>query len=417
MLWKNFFGTLIYALFLINMRNYFHKMHVNKFIGILSPLTMLSTCMLMFVMSSQAVLCAEKPFTFQAVYTGEAWSNTTGGLDTGSEYLSNTDLQFDAQIFNGTLFLYGLYTNNNVLSETLVGDIQGASNIDSGEVLRMIEAWYYHDLGSEIATFKAGLIDLNSNFDAIEPAGLFINSSHGIGPDFSQTGANGPSVFPASSLGAEFEIIPDDSWHFRIGLFDAVPHNPDNPDSNSLSLGDGTLLLSEINYRPNSRIRYAVGAWRYSPTFESLENPAVLEDGNWGAYGFISGDLYQASNNGTGLTGWFRYGYADNSDINFLQSYLGAGLVYTGLIPARSEDQLGLAVASVFIGGAGKRVAEQAGDAVAHAETNLELTYRAQISNWLALQPSIQYIINPGIVGGLDNALVIGLRFELSAVY
>jgi porin len=47
------------------------------------------------------------------------------------------------------------------------------------------------------------------------------------------------------------------------------------------------------------------------------------------------------------------------------------------------------------------------------AETNIELTYSVQVTPWLRLQPDIQYIFNPGLDEGLDNALVIGLRIEL----
>jgi porin len=47
---------------------------------------------------------------------------------------------------------------------------------------------------------KIGLYDLNSEFDVIEAAALFLNPSHGIGPDFAQSGRNGPSIFPVTSL-------------------------------------------------------------------------------------------------------------------------------------------------------------------------------------------------------------------------
>ena len=46
-------------------------------------------------------------------------------------------------------------------------------------------------------------------------------------------------------------------------------------------------------------------------------------------------------------------------------------------------------------------------------ETALELTYRAQITDWFGLQPDIQYIINPGLDSELDNAFVYGFRFDV----
>jgi len=38
----------------------------------------------------------------------------------------------------------------------------------------------------------------------------------------------------------------------------------------------------------------------------------------------------------------------------------------------------------------------------------------AQISDWFRVQPMIQYVMNPGANKSLDNALVFGVRFEMS---
>ena len=36
-----------------------------------------------------------------------------------------------------------------------------------------------------------------------------------------------------------------------------------------------------------------------------------------------------------------------------------------------------------------------------------------QVPPWLAIQPDIQYVINPGTSKSVDDALVIGTRFEI----
>lgn len=51
---------------------------------------------------------------------------------------------------------------------------------------------------------------------------------------------------------------------------------------------------------------------------------------------------------------------------------------------------------------------------VEDAEVTIELTYRAPLSPWLAVQPDLQYVINPGTEPDLANALVATARFELS---
>ncbi|MGI8509082.1 MAG: carbohydrate porin [Gemmatimonadaceae bacterium] len=47
------------------------------------------------------------------------------------------------------------------------------------------------------------------------------------------------------------------------------------------------------------------------------------------------------------------------------------------------------------------------------AEVALELTYLAQIASWLAAQPDMQYVINPGPDRTIRNAFAGALRFEL----
>ncbi len=44
-------------------------------------------------------------------------------------------------------------------------------------------------------------------------------------------------------------------------------------------------------------------------------------------------------------------------------------------------------------------------------ETAIELFYKAQLTEFMSIQPDIQYIANPS--GNGDDALVFGIRFEV----
>ena len=140
-----------------------------------------------------------------AVYTGEVLSNLAGGLESGSRYLDNLDLELEFEIADtigfgaGTVFVRGLYNNGSTFSDELVGDLQVVSNIDAGRSWRIFEFWY--EVGDAPWSLRTGLYDLNSEFDTNETGSVFLNSSHGIGSEIGQTGENGPSIFPVSSLG------------------------------------------------------------------------------------------------------------------------------------------------------------------------------------------------------------------------
>jgi porin len=132
-------------------------------------------------------------------------------------------------------------------------------------------------------------------------------------------------------------------------------------------------------------------------------------------YAFVEGPLWpEPGASSEGLSGFFRAGYADE-DVNPFSHYVGAGLVYTGALPGRPEDQLGLAIAVARFGESWRGAQRALGARWARSEINVELTYRFALTDWLALQPNAQYVVNPSGDPALRDALAIGLRFALSA--
>lgn len=356
-------------------------------------------------------------------YTGDLWANTTGGLRTGEKYLDNLDITatIDAeQAFNipgGTFFFYGLYNNNTTLSDTLVGDLQVVSNIDTTTAFRLYEAWYEQTFDDDRGSLKVGLYDLNSEFDAIDTAGLFLNSSHGIGADFSQTGQNGPSIFPVTSLAARLQFQLNDSVLVRAAVLDGVPGSLVHTRRTAIKLGDGdgALMVGEIEADLNGTIA-ALGAWKYTSDFDHVldvdraGNP-IRQGGNQGFY--VAAERKFADNpDDPGLSIFGRLGFAE-TEVNQFSRYAGGGVSYQGLLAGRPDDTVGLAVAHVNNGSPFRRAAALAGSQVGKSETNFELTYRAPINDWLTVQPDAQWVINPGADPALKNAFVVGLRFEI----
>jgi porin len=360
------------------------------------------------------------------VYTADIWRNARGGLRKGWRYLDNLDvtLTVDAERALGwdgaTLFLYGLYNNGESLTGDLVGDFQVASNIDAGvQAVRLYEAWIEQRLADERLSLKAGLYDLNSEFDTTGSGGLFINSSHGVGSDFSQSGENGPSIFPATSLAFRAEYRLAENWLVRAAALDGVPGDPERPRRTAVKFGegDGALLIAELNYF-DERTKLGVGAWRYTAGFEDIlateaAGASIDGRGNDGLYMLAERKITtEAADGDQGLSGWVRLGFAD-ARFNPVQRYLGGGLVYSGALPGRDEDQLGLAFGWVKFGEPYRRASGLAGEPLSEGELNIELTYRAPVAPWLTLQPDVQYVVDPGGVRGRRDAVVLGLRTEI----
>jgi porin len=370
----------------------------------------------------------EPAISVEALYVGDAWRNTHGGLRTGSEYLGNGELSVAldgsrALGLDATTFYVDLqWMHGRGVTSSLVGDAQGVSNIEFGNQVRLYELWMERSFGRHAGhSLRFGLYDLNSEFDSLESASLFLNSSHGIGPQFAQTGLNGPSVAPVTSLGARWQWSFSPEWSARIALLDGVPGDPEHPSSNRIRFGsqDGLLAITEVS-RSTARVqKLAVGAWAYTARFDeiasvSAEEPPARVRGNHGVYAVAEMQLHaERDDSAQGLSAFMRLGTA-NDRINRFENFVGAGLVYTGAVSGRPEDQLGIAVASAGNGSTFRR-AQLADGADTHSrETNVEVSYRFGVAEWLTLQASLQHISHPDTNPGLDDAFAVGLRFEVS---
>ena len=327
------------------------------------------------------VLCAPSAYAddtenlvLEATYTGEIWRQVSGGLATGNRYLDNLDLTAAA---NGETLLgleglqffgYVLYNNGHVFCEELNGSAQCVSNIEATHALRLYELWSEWQLGAEGQSVRFGLYDLNSEFDSIETASVFITPSQGIGPDLSQTGEQGPSIFPETSFGVR-AMKSAGAWTIQTAALNPV--------------AEGVLLIGEANYRPGSGLRVGGGYWHYT------------NDHNAGGYVIVESPAFIADAEGRGLRMYARVGRAD-PDMNPIATYLGGGVVYSMLSSAQREHQVGFAVANGV-----------------DIERNYELTYRIAVADWLALQADAQYV-QPEM-WWVDAGWVVGLRFEIGS--
>lgn len=351
------------------------------------------------------------PFLLQITYTGEVIGNAAGGIKRGTRYLDNLDIVFEADMeklagwTGAQVHVYGLYNNGKSISN-LVGDTQAISNIETGvRAFRLYEAWIEQKV-SDTVSLKAGLYDLNSEFDALDTAGLFVNSPHGIGTDFAQSGRNGPSIFPSTSLAARLEIEPAQGWAARVAVLDGVPGDPRHPRRTAIKLGngDGALLIGELQ-APIIGGKLLVGHWQYTGD-HGLNNIIDSQKRNNGAY--VRAEVSLSRHGQRQVDAFLRLGTA-NDRLNMFDAFAGAGVTFNGWVSGRDTDEFGVAVAAAFTSDR-----YRAETSSSPAEVAIEATYRTRLAPWLLVQPNIHYIHRPSADLRLRDALVFGLRTEIS---
>lgn len=374
----------------------------------------------------------KKGIIFNLDYTSDLFSNVSGGIKNNSVYLDNTDITLSFEMekltgWKGTDLNFYFLGNHGKSPSELVGEVQTLSNIDAYNTWKLYEAWIQREFLNEKLSVLAGLYDLNSEFDVIETAGLFINSSFGIGPDYSQSGKKGPSIFPNTSIGLRLKYTLNERHNFQFAVLDGVPGDPDNPKGTRVVFkkDDGLLLSSEWKYFFQSNEhsifnspKIAIGGWYYTGKFNHIlrENnlgTPVKQIGNYGMYVLAESKIFsEMDSSNQGLSVFSRFGYAD-PNVNQFIYYFGAGMVYDGIIPGRDNDQAGLAIATVINCKDFFTSCNHHEKDVNKFESAVELTYLFTLSSFVSLQPDIQYILNPLMGEKVSNALAIGCRFKI----
>lgn len=379
-------------------------------------------------------------------YKADVMSNLSGGIKRGTGTVSNLDVQltFDGEKLFGlqgtSFFLNGVSSLGGKPNATYTGSFQGINNNEvTTNTAKLYQAWVQQTLWDERVSLLAGLLDLGTEFYVNDTAGLFMHPGSSVGLELGQTGVNGPSISPTSSVAFRAKVQPVPDWYAQAAVFDGVPGDPNNPRGTHVQFnqGDGALVIAEIGYlggdhgqvflsdrdreekasQPLSK--YAIGTWYYTASFDDRVDVdgagnRIRRKNNQGIYVLAERTLYQESGDSAqGLNAFIRYGIA-NDDINRLDRALAVGAAYTGLLPGREADQLGFSVSNAHNGEKYKRSQVNEGTPADSSETGLELTYRTQATPWLAIQPSLQYVINPNTNPQRGNATVLGVRFEFA---
>lgn len=379
------------------------------------------------------------------IYDAEGFVDMSGGARRGATYLDNLNLQLmlDMERLVGwsgaTIFLYGLGIHGGQPSD-FAGDAQGVSSIAAPTKWTLEEAWIQQNVFGNRVSALIGRYDLNSEFYRLQAADLFLNASFGMGPEFSQSGKGGPSVFPNTSVGARVAVKPIEGIVLRGAVLDGVPvERPAGWDV--FAKGDGLLIVGEAAflYRPPAdgqlrqlphrfrlgraaqlppyEAKVAVGMWHYTASFDDLsrtrsDGTPVTHRESSGAY--VIGDaIVYKDEVGRQLRLFGQVGLGD-ARVNRFGLYTGGGVTLAGVIPGREKDEVGVGVAAAHNGSHFVDQQRNLGQRVDRAEVALELTYLAPVTSWLSIQPDLQYVVHPNTDPRVRNALVGLVRVEVA---
>ena len=342
--------------------------------------------------------------------------NFRGGLDTAGSanpHLFDLNLTLDTEkafgLTGGTLFADFQNQSGTSISDE-VGDFAGVDNIATDGRTQLSEIFYGQDLLDGRLTVRVGKIDSNADFAVAVNALEFVNSSPGQSPTIFVMNA-----YPDGAFGAEVFVTPTPSFYVKAGIFDgAAQEGIETGDKGPRTLFGkpaDLFLIAQTGFEWSGGAaglagRAGVGYWYGTGTFDRFAGGT--RDGTGGPFFVLDQTLYRENpadaEDAQGVGVYLQYGYADPS-VSETDHHGGAGVVWTGLLPGRDADVIGVGASYVHLSGAAGFEDD--------AEIAVEAFYRLQLTPWFAVKPDVQYVINPG-GAGLADAVVGTLRLEMA---
>jgi len=339
------------------------------------------------------------------VYFGEMFTNARGGKSTkdATQYQGLLDLEFRLDLVQlgarlpGSLYLLAQNTHGRGLTQDFIGDTQVISNIDSFDnIMQVSEYWWESQWLEDEVTFRLGKQDMNTEFQRIDGAEFFIQSTFGLSP------STAFPTYPDQALGAVGLLQLSDSLQLKVGAWSAFARGTTWGYSS-----DSYLLVSELERRYSLLQDSLPGIFAVGALYESegeIDGQAVSSVREyfiqWEQAVYRESPWDKESQQGLALfAGYYPRISGEQIIVESIGDSAVAGLTYTGLWSGRDNDVLGLGVAwaELYQGGT-------------NSETVTELFYRATWTSRLSVQPDLQYISSPS--GIFKDALAVGMRFE-----
>jgi porin len=376
-----------------------------------------------------------------ALFITDPFVNASGGKRRGfSEYdILALDLLLDTGKlvgWRGGEFHIGFANNSGTgLSQQYVGNTFPVQLADVASANpRLTYLSYTQALLDDKLSVRFGRLTINSVYGEEFAASQYFKAFTSVAFDLVPLGIflNAPGAFgyPLTTWGARVKFEPTESLYAMVGCYNGDPGVKDG-DSHGVdfTMHGPAFVIGEVGYRRNYGKdetglpgNLKLGAYFNGGNTEAFDTGIVGRPGDsvQARYGFyLLGDQAlarwgdPAEKRHLGVFG--ALACAPDQRINPVPYYFDAGLVAYGFLPARPRDFASFGVAYGSYSGDLRRAEEaQALTAPAVAvqswEMTLEWNYGCTVRPGLLVQPSLQYLVNPGGNRTVPNALAVGLN-------
>lgn len=290
----------------------------------------------------------------------------------------------------GTLFVFGQHNYGHGINE-VVGSANTISNLEDSDFSHFCELFFEQSWLDGALVMRIGKQDASRDFALSAYGSDFINNNFGMFP------TSPLPNYAATGLGAVLVAQPFEWLTARAGLYEGKPAIGSLGLDTALAPGAGFSVaggLAVAHHVSSLRGTTSVSLWgQRSDDFADGYNLGV----------FAQHDEQLLLNptdedDERGLVATLRFAWADPTKTR-VWLYAAAALTWRG-VASRHDDTIGIG-----FGGLGLT------DPPNSTELHLEVFYNLRVTNFVRLQPTVQFVRSPG--GANPDALIAGLRIEL----
>ena len=395
---------------------------------------------------------SQRGIVYGLEYTNDVLSNVRGGLRTGT--IDQGKLQGILTVdfgklagWNGLSGFANFFQIHNTgrIRRDYVGGINTIAAIEAVPATRLSEVWLEQKFANDKASIRIGQLAADAEFFYSELSTMFLQSDW---PTIAAVNLpSGGAAYPLSTPGARLKIQPVDNVTMLFAVLNGDPSGAGfsgneqilNRYGLNFRVNDPPFFVGEAQLQRNVgkddtglATTLKIGAWGHVGLFNDqqfandgllLANPAssgqpLQHRGNYGVYGVFDQQLYRLPGGDwqSGISVFTRASFSP-SDRNQINAYIDGGIIFAGFIPNRPKDRFGAGVIYARFSDSVRAFDRETiaftgvPGPIRDYETNLELSYQAQIVPGWIVQPNLQFVWHPN-GDASRNAMVVGVRSQ-----
>lgn len=387
----------------------------------------------------------DKGFDFRVGYISETATNVRGGDKELWRYA-------DQWNFSATLNLQTLVGLEDAQLQITITDRNGRSLSNDaklsslaevqeiygrGQTWHWTELWYGQQYFDGALDWKIGRFSEGNDFAAFSCE--FMNLTFcGAAPG--NIAINYWYNWPIGPWGTRLKVNLGHVGYVQLGAFEVNPGYLST--RNGLNLGDpagatGAVVPVEVGWSPTFATvlegSYKFGAWYNSSKSPDLVSNTrgqmlaiaggqpLMHNGEYGGYVNFLQRLTAASGADAkqGLSAFLNATFVDRRTAA-IDNQIAAGIFYTGPIPLRAADEIGIAVGRTHVNSrltameTASVASSPSWPGVQRSEYVGEVFYCLHTTEWLELRPNVQYIHEPGGLDRKKDDVIAGLKLAIN---